>query len=726
MATERQYYRTCNLCEAMCGLEITVRGNDIVRIEGDRQDPFSQGYICPKGVALQDLHTDPNRLRHPVRRTRGGAWERITWEAAFDEVAGRLRDIQERCGNNAVATYQGNPAVHNFGTVLSFPSFVRTLKTRNIYSASSVDQLPHIVAAHAMFGHGLLLPVPDVERTQFFLIMGANPVVSNGSLMTAPGMSRRLQALRARGGRVVVVDPRRTETAELADQHLFIRPGTDAYLLLAMLHVLFAEGRVRLGRLAAFTDGVETLAAIVRDFPPARVAPLTGIAAETIEALAREFAAAPAAVCYGRVGLSIQTFGTSAQWLVNALNIVTGNLDREGGAMFPKAALDPLERFTAGHLGAWKSRVRGLPEFAGELPVAALAEEILTPGKGQIRALVTIAGNPVLSTPNGRQLDAALATLEFMAAVDIYINETTRHAHIILPPTGSLEHENYAAIFHHLAVRNTVKYSPAVFAPADDTRHDWQIFLELETRLASRTPLEAIRAQLRRGVRLGLGLDGMLDLAFRFGPYGTGLFGDGLTLAKVKAAPHGIDLGPLQPALPGRLWTKNRRIALAPEMLTQDVPRLQAQLQSQPMPPAANGMLLLIGRRQLRSNNSWMHNSERLVRGKARCTLLVHPDDARRYGITSGQMVKVMSRAGEITAPAEVSDEVMPGVVSLPHGWGHDRPGVQLDVARRYPGVSINDITDEQLVDEVSGNAALSGVPVRLAPVAGKAVSRPA
>jgi anaerobic selenocysteine-containing dehydrogenase len=726
MATERKYYRTCNLCEAICGLEITVRGNDIVRIEGDRQDPFSQGYICPKGVALQDLHTDPNRLRHPVRRTRGGNWERITWEAAFDEVAGRLRDIQERYGNNAVATYQGNPAVHNFGTVLSFPSFVRTLKTKNIYSASSVDQLPHMVAAHAMFGHGLLLPVPDIERTQFFLIMGANPVVSNGSLMTAPGMSRRLQALRARGGKVVVVDPRRTETAELADQHLFIRPGTDAYLLLAMLHVLFAEGRVRLGRLAAFTDGVETLAAIVRDFPPARVAPLTGIPAETIETLAREFAAASAAVCYGRVGLSIQTFGTSAQWLVNALNIVTGNLDREGGAMFPKAAIDPLERFTAGHLGAWKSRVRGLPEFAGELPVAALAEEILTPGKGQIRALVTIAGNPVLSTPNGRQLDAALATLEFMASVDIYINETTRHAHIILPPTGSLEHENYAAIFHHLAVRNTVKYSPAVFAPADDTRHDWQIFLELETRLASRTPLEALWAQLRRGVRLGLGLDGMLDLAFRFGPYGTGLFGDGLTLAKVKAAPHGIDLGPLQPALPGRLWTKNKRIALAPEMLTQDVPRLQAWLQSQPMPSAANGTLLLIGRRQLRSNNSWMHNSERLVRGKARCTLLVHPDDARQYGITSGQMVRVISRVGEIIAPAEVSDEVMPGVVSLPHGWGHDRPGVQLDVARRYPGVSINDITDEQLVDEVSGNAALSGVPVRLAPVAEKAVSRPA
>jgi len=726
MATERKYYRTCNLCEAICGLEITVRGNDIVRIEGDRQDPFSQGYICPKGVALQDLHTDPNRLRHPVRRTRGGNWERITWEAAFDEVAGRLRDIQERYGNNAVATYQGNPAVHNFGTVLSFPSFVRTLKTKNIYSASSVDQLPHMVAAHAMFGHGLLLPVPDIERTQFFLIMGANPVVSNGSLMTAPGMSRRLQALRARGGKVVVVDPRRTETAELADQHLFIRPGTDAYLLLAMLHVLFAEGRVRLGRLAAFTDGVETLAAIVRDFPPARVAPLTGIPAETIETLAREFAAASAAVCYGRVGLSIQTFGTSAQWLVNALNIVTGNLDQEGGAMFPKAAIDPLERFTAGHLGAWKSRVRGLPEFAGELPVAALAEEILTPGKGQIRALVTIAGNPVLSTPNGRQLDAALATLEFMASVDIYINETTRHAHIILPPTGSLEHENYAAIFHHLAVRNTVKYSPAVFAPADDTRHDWQIFLELETRLASRTPLEALWAQLRRGVRLGLGLDGMLDLAFRFGPYGTGLFGDGLTLAKVKAAPHGIDLGPLQPALPGRLWTKNKRIALAPEMLTQDVPRLQTWLQSQPMPSAANGTLLLIGRRQLRSNNSWMHNSERLVRGKARCTLLVHPDDARQYGITSGQMVRVISRVGEIIAPAEVSDEVMPGVVSLPHGWGHDRPGVQLDVARRYPGVSINDITDEQLVDEVSGNAALSGVPVRLAPVAEKAVSRPA
>ncbi len=720
MLDERRHYRACNLCEAICGLEITVRGREILRIEGDRQDPFSRGYICPKGVALQDLHNDPNRLRHPVRRTAGGNWERISWEAAFDEVATRLRDIQTRYGRNAVATYQGNPAVHNFGTVLSFPSFVRTLKTKNIYSASSVDQLPHMVAAHAMFGHGLLLPVPDVDRTSFLLILGANPVVSNGSLMTAPGMSRRLEALRRRGGQLVVVDPRRTETAALADQHLFIRPGTDAYLLLAMLHVLFAEGRVNLGRLAAFTDGVETLAAIVREFPPARVADITGIAAQTIATLAREFAAAPAAVCYGRVGLSIQTFGTTAQWLVNALNIVTGNLDREGSAMFPKAALDPLERFTAGHLGAWKSRVRGLPEFAGELPVAALAEEILTPGEGQVRAVVTIAGNPVLSTPNGKRLDAALATLEFMAAVDIYINETTRHAHIILPPTGSLEHENYAAIFHHLAVRNTVKYSPALFAPAADTRHDWQIFLELETRLASRTPFEAIKAQLWRGIRLGLGVDGMLDLAFRFGPYGTGLFGDGLTLAKVKAAVHGLDLGPLQPALPGRLWTKDKRIALAPDLLTRDIARVKKQLadadgsRMQSREAQSRKALLLIGRRQLRSNNSWMHNSERLVRGKTRCTLLVHPEDAQRHGIRTGDRVKVVSRVGELVAPVEISDEVMPGVVSLPHGWGHDRPGIQLDVACRYPGVSLNDVTDEQLVDEVSGNAALSGVPVRL------------
>ncbi|MFQ3580426.1 MAG: molybdopterin oxidoreductase family protein [Chloracidobacterium sp.] len=715
MSQEKRHYRACNLCEALCGLEITLKDGAITRIEGDRQDPFSRGYVCPKGVALQDLHDDPNRLRHPVRRTPGGTWQRIAWESAFDEIATRLRDIQSRHGLNAVATYQGNPAVHNFGTVLSFPSFVRTLKTRNIYSASSVDQLPHMVAAHAMFGHGLLLPVPDVDRTEFFLVMGANPVVSNGSLMTAPGMSRRLEALRRRGGKLVVVDPRRTETAALADQHLFIRPGTDAYLLLGMLHVIFADGLVRLGRLAAFTDGVEALAAIVRDFPPARVAAATGISATTIETLARAFATAPVAVCYGRVGLSIQPFGTTAQWLVNALNIVTGNLDREGGAMFPKAALDPLERFTAGHLGAWKSRVRGLPEFAGELPVAALAEEILTPGKGQVRALVTIAGNPVLSTPNGKQLEAALQTLEFMASVDIYINETTRHAHIILPPTGTLEHENYAAIFHHLSVRNTVKYSPALFAPAADTRHDWQIFLELETRLASRTPFEALKAQVRRGIRLGLGVDGMLDLAFRFGPYGTGLFGDGLTLAKVKAAVHGIDLGPLQPALPARLWTKNKRIALAPELLTRDMTRVRAALDDALAEPL-NGHLLLIGRRQLRSNNSWMHNSERLVRGKERCTLLVHPQDAQRHGIVSGQVVNVVSRVGSIRAPVEVSDEVMPGVVSLPHGWGHDRPGVQLDVARRYPGVSINDVTDEQLVDEASGNAALSGVPVRLFP----------
>lgn len=711
------HYRSCNLCEAICGIEITVGADQHLDIRGDKDDPFSRGYICPKAVALQDFHFDKDRLRHPVRRTANG-WQRITWDEAFDEVAQNLRRIRTEHGKDSLATYLGNPSVHNYGVLLYAPGFIRSLKTRNRFSATSVDQLAHHLASYLMFGHQLLLPIPDLERTQFFLILGANPAVSNGSMMTAPGMTRRLQEIRQRGGKVVLIDPRFNETARFADQHLFIRPGTDVLLLLALLNVVFGEGLTRLGSLGGFTKGLDTVADLVTQFPPEKVSSITGIEAEQIRVLAREFAAAEGAVCYGRIGVSTQEFGGVCQWLINVLNIVTGNLDRAGGAMFTRPAFDPINAPRAlasrGSFARRHTRVRKLPEFGGEFPVAALAEEILTDGPGQIKALVTVAGNPVLSTPNGRELDRAFDRLEFMVSIDCYINETTRHAHIILPPTSPLERGHYDVAFHVLAVRNTTRFSPPLFPPDADAKHDWQILLELQTRMTDEGLGGRVKNQLMKRF---LGPERMTDLALRFGPYGAGLnpFSSGLTFAKVKKAEHGIDLGPLSPCLPQRLRTADKQIDLAPEALVKDVERVKQQLLDQ-TPYESNGHLRLIGRRQLRSNNSWLHNTERLLRGKPQCTILMNPSDAAHRNLIAGQNVVVKSRVGAVEVPIEISDEMMPGVVSIPHGWGHDRDGIQLQVAQQHAGTSINDITDDLAIDTLCGTAAFNGTWVTVEP----------
>jgi anaerobic selenocysteine-containing dehydrogenase len=569
-----------------------------------------------------------------------------------------------------------------------------------------------------MFGHQLLLPVPDLDRTKFFLILGANPAASNGSMMTAPGVGRRLQEIRRRGGKVILIDPRFTETARLADQHLFIKPCTDVLLLLSLLHVVFDEALTRLGPLAPFTKGLETIGKLVAEFPLEKVASITGVDSSQIRLLAREFASAESAVCYGRIGVSTQEFGGVCQWLINVLNIVTGNLDRPGGAMFTLPAFDPLSAPESlaprGSFARWHSRVRKLPEFAGELPVVTLAEEILTEGPGQIKALVTSAGNPVLSTPNGRQLDRALAGLEFMTSIDPYINETTRHAHIILPPSSSLEHEHYDVAFHLLAVRNTTKFSPALFQPDGGTRHDWEIFFELQTRMENDGLFGRVKRNL---IKRFFGPERILDLGLRFGSYGAKFnpFSKGLTLRKLKKAVHGIDLGPLCSCLPRRLRTADKRIELAPDVLVQDVERVKAKfLDTESLHSSNNsdGNLLLIGRRQLRSNNSWMHNSERLVKGqagKSRCTILMHPLDASQRHLRPGQKVSVRSRVGSVVVPIEISEEMMPGVVSIPHGWGHDRLGIQLEVAQQHAGESINDVTDDLTIDALCGTAAFNG-----------------
>jgi anaerobic selenocysteine-containing dehydrogenase len=710
------HHRSCTLCEASCGVAIEVDGDRVTSVRGDHDDPFSRGYICPKAAALADLHHDPDRLRTPVVRDGHGGFREIAWEDAFDLVARRLREVRAAHGKHAIGVYQGNPTVHNLALLTIGQAFFRSLGTKNMYSATSADQLPHMLAAQQVFGSQLLMPVPDVDRCDYFLCLGGNPVVSNGSLMTAPGVKKRLDAIRARGGTIVVVDPRRTETAEHADRHLFIRPGTDALFLLAIVHVVFEEHLVRLGRLAPYVDGVDALRDAAAGFAPESVAAATGIAADDVRRIARELAATPRAVCYGRIGLCTQEFGGLATWLVLAVNAITGHLDEVGGAMFTTPAVDivPLARWFGIDAGfaRWRSRISRYPEFAGELPVAALAEEIDTPGDRQIRALITSAGNPVLSTPNGARLDRALPGLDFMVSIDPYINETTRHAHVILPPASTLESPHYDVAFNILAVRNVAKLSPPIFRRAADARTDWEICSELMSRMVTGdggddTPWwrRAARRTLAAAIDR-LGPESMLDLAMRLGPHRKRV-----SLRVLRDNPHGVDLGALESRLPERAPTG--RIAIAPTVYLADLARLRRRA-AEWTRVAATDTLVLIGRRQLRSNNSWMHNSRRLVKGKPRCTLLVHPDDAVARDLVDGGLARVRTRTGAIEVPVEITDDVMRGVVSLPHGWGHDRPGVRLGVAREHAGASVNDVTDERFVDVLSGNSALSGVPVEI------------
>lgn len=688
------HYRACNLCEAICGLRIEHDNGRILSIRGDRDDPFSRGHICPKAVALQDLQNDPDRLRQPLRRVED-RWQPIAWDDAFELAAERLHAIQQAHGRNAVAVYMGNPNVHNYGSMTHGNYFLGQLRTRQRYSATSVDQLPHHLVSLWLYGNKMLIPIPDIDHTDFFLLLGGNPLASNGSIMTVPDVERRLKDLQARGGSLVVVDPRRSETAAIASQHLSVRPGSDAALLAAMLNTLFAEALVKPSPIQALADGLTEVEQAMAPFTPERVADWCGIPAPAIRDLTRRFAAAQRAVCHGRMGVSVQRYGTLCQWLIQLLNLLTGNLDREGGALCTEPAFSVTNPDKPGHFAAWHSRVSGLPEFNGELPVAALAEEILTPGDGQIRALVTSAGNPVLSTPNGRQLDRALGSLEFMLSVDFYLNETTRHADLILPPTTTLEHDHYDITFNSFAVRNVTRFNQPMLPKPEGALHDWEIFVGLGQAWARRCG-EQPRAVQAPAQLIAAGL-------------AKGPWREQISLERLLEAPHGIDLGPLRPSLAGRLQTADGRIACAQPLMLEELQRLRGEL-SLPL----EDELLLIGRRHVRSNNSWMHNSHRLIKGKPRDQLLMHPQDLAERGLQDGQQVELASRVGCVRVQVQASDEMRPGVVSLPHGWGHDRAGVQLGVATGHPGVSANDLTDEQWLDPVTGNAALNGVPVRI------------
>ncbi|MFD7000730.1 molybdopterin oxidoreductase family protein [Streptomyces mirabilis] len=738
----RTALRVCPLCEATCGLTLTIEGTRVTGARGDRDDVFSKGFICPKGASFGAADGDPDRLRTPLVRTDGELRE-ATWQEAFDAIAAGLGPIVEQYGPHALGIVLGNPNVHTMAGALYPPVLLTALRTHNVFTASTLDQMPKHVSSGLLYGDANAIPVPDLDHTDHLLLIGANPLESNGSLCTAPDFPGKLKALRARGGTLTVIDPRTTRTAKLADRHVTVRPGTDALLLAAMTYVLFEEKLVDLRDLAPHVQDVEELATAVRDFTPEAASEACDVDADTIRALARELAAAPTAAVYGRIGSCTVPHGTLASWLVDVLNILTGNLDRPGGALFPQAATDKTPR-PAGPgrgfaLGRWHSRVSRHPEAKGELPLAALAEEIdtATPEGSPVRALIAIAANPVLSAPDGNRLDKALDSLDFMVSVDPYLNETARHADVVLPPPPPSQSAHHDFAFNTLAVRNQVRYNrPAV--PLEPGRM-------AETEILARLVLAAtgmhgadpsavdamvIDSTLGKAVQdphgpvherdpkeLATRLTGesgperRLDMMLRLGPYGEG-FGarpDGLSLEKLLAHPHGIDLGPLRPRLPRPLKTRSGKIELLPAPIVDDLPRLRAALRERP------AAIVLVGRRHLRSNNSWMHNVPALTGGTNRCTLHIHPEDAARLGLADGAAVRVKGAGGEVVAPAEVTDTVRRGVVSLPHGWGHDRPGTRMSHAALDPGVNVNQLLDGSLLDPLSGTAVLNGVPVELA-----------
>lgn len=749
-AETRTAIRTCPFCEATCGLEITIEDERVTRVRGDADDVFSKGFICPKGASIAELHDDPDRLRAPLLRGPGGDFGEVSWEEAFAFIDERFREVESAHGRAAFGMYLGNPAAHSIAAVLYGRVLAKALGTRAIFTASTVDQMPKQLASALMFGSGLSVPVPDLDRTSHLLVLGADPLVSNGSLMTAPDARGRLRAIRARGGKLVVVDPRRSRTAGEADEHHFIRPGTDALLLMAIVRTLLEERLAAPGEhLSPHLSGLDEVRALSEPFAPETVAEHTGIEAEQIRRMARELAAAaPAAAVYGRIGTTTQAFGALASWLVDVVNVLIGSLDRPGGAMFTKPASGSSN--TAGEPGRgrgtsvhrWASRVSGRGEVFGELPAVCMAEEIATPGDGRVRALFTIAGNPVLSLPNGDRLADALDALELMVSVDIYLNETTRHADVILPPPSVLERSHYDVALYSFAVRNVANYSPPALPLPHGALDEWQILLRLTGIATGQGPgadIDAIDAfvageiarratvtacspvegrdpgELLAEAAPRTGPERLLDVMLRTGPYGDG-FGadpDGLTLAALEDAPHGIDLGPLSPRVPELLRTQSGRIELAPELLVSDVPRLRALLDSE---PERNGSLTLIGRRQLRSNNSWMHNLPKLVSGPERCTVLVSTADAERLGIADGEPALVSGPGGQVELTARVTDDMMPGVISIPHGWGHDLDGAELAVAREHAGANANLLGDSGMLEPLSGTAVLNGVPVTLEP----------
>lgn len=713
----KTHFRSCTLCEAMCGVKIEYQGDKIISIAGDKDDHHSVGHICPKGYALQDLHNDPDRLKTPLEKV-DGEWLPIDWATAYEKIAKRLVGIQEMYGNDAIGIYSGNPGSHNLGITMGVGGLRKAIGSHNIFTAASLDQMPHQLVSYLMFGHSNLFTIPDIDHTDYMLMLGANPAVSNGSLMTAGDVLKRLKGIKNRGGKIILVDPRRNESARYMSEHHFIRPASDPLFLIGIIQHIVKNKLYKVDRLATLSDNWDGLLDLFNQLSIDEISSGCGISEKEIIRIAEEFASAERAVCYGRMGVSAQRYGALNHWLMVVLNLLTGNLDRQGGAMFTTPAFDKGISRPMGSFNTFKSRVRGLPEFEGKLPAVVMAEEMLTPGEGQIKAFICLAGNPVLSTPNGRAMDQGLEQLDFRVSIDFYLNETSRHADIILPPTGPFEHEQYDIVFNLLAVRNLAKFSEALFEPAENARSDWDILQGItQAILELKNPVQAEKMKASN-----TSTEQILDYGLRTGPYGEGFseflqgkeikHKEGLTLDVLKQYPQGIDLGPLQSNLPAYLFTEDKKIHVMPALLVNELDRFITENKVRNNADS----LMLISRRDLRTNNSWMHNSQRLVKGKNRCALLVNPKDATTIGLYDKCIAIISSRVGNLNVEVTVTEDVMPGIVCLPHGWGHHREGMQLSVAESSPGVSINDIIDDQVIDNMSGNAVLNGIPVKVRP----------
>jgi anaerobic selenocysteine-containing dehydrogenase len=696
-----------------------VEADRVVSVRPDYDDPFSQGYVCPKGMAIGEIHDDPDRIRQPMRRLADGQFEAISWADAFELVESKLKGIRAKHGPDSIAVYYGNPLGHSYSGIIMVDPLVKAIGTRNRTGASSQDTAPRFAASYYLYGNTIVIPTPDIENTDWFLCVGANPVVSQGSAMVAPNVKAKLKAIRERGGKVITVDPRFTETAKLADEHVSIRPGGDAALLLAMLHVLIEEDLVDRRAVAETATGWEHVCNMVQAFTPERVEAQTTIAAETTRRLARELAEAERGVVYTRLGVCNNRWGTLATWANDVINLAAGRLGKRGGWMFAEPILDTAKIVELGGMsghGRWKSRVRGLPETQCDLPASMLAEEIETPGAGQIRAMITIAGNPVLSTPNGPRLSRAMEKLEFMVSIDLYVNETTRHADLILPPCWQLAEDHAEALTSAFGLRTRMRWCPPVVEKRADEKADWEIMLEITRRMGGGpTAIKPVDRVMALAERIGVWRfdpQTALDLLIRIGPHGDRFvpWSKGLSLAKIKALPYGADLGPAREGVAHRIAYEDKRMHLQAAPIDASIDALERELRQ----PRDAQELLMIGRRELRSNNSWMHNVESLVAGKQRCVLYVNPIDAERAGLRDSEPAHLQSRVFSGEVPVRVTDEIMPGVVSLPHGWGHADSARWQSVAGRHAGVSANDWSDDQTLEDVVGQSILNGVPVKL------------
>ena len=708
---ETTKYRTCHLCEAMCGLEISIKDSEVVGIRGHDEDIYSKGHICPKGVALKDLHEDTNRLKEPVKKTANG-WEKISWAEAYDLVEKNLKRIRKQYGNDAIATYTGNPTVHNTGTALTLYDTINAINTRNRYASHSLDSVPVFVVNQMMYGHAMLAPIPDIEQLDYFLIIGANPIASNGSFMSTPDIKGKIKAIQDKGGKVVVVDPRKTETAKKASEHYFIIPEQDVLLLLAIINEIFAREGVKASRALSFTNHLDELRQLTQPYSIQQVAPLTGLTADQISHIVDDLLSHENAVVYGRLGVNTQTFGTLCQWLMNCINILLGSMDEQGGMLFTLPAIDYVTLMAhESRMHRYQSRVGGYDEIVGEYPTATLADEILTEGQGQVRALLTIAGNPARSAPNSDLVEQALGSLEFMVAVDMYINETTQYADVILPPAVGLETMHYSFVLHMVATRNTTKFSPAPLGISSQQRYDWQIMGELQRRLFDGNIFKRLKSNLLSRLHP----ETKLDLALRTGPYGVwgGRFlrKDGISLKRVKERVEGIELSPLKSVFPDRLFTKDKKIELTPQRFVAELHKVKALLE-----PAGGTEypLKLIGRRHLRSNNSWMHNLPVLEGGSRKCTVLIHPEDAAKLQVENEEVVEVYSAFGNVNIEAEITADVISGTICIPHGWGHDSSRTKMDVANRNAGANVNKLMDHHRLDALSFNMAFNGQPVAI------------